>query len=129
MKMGAAVGIGTVGKNGLLFSSGYGARLILGGVVTSAMLPETAFPEKDVQTCPHDCFFCQQACPVGAISKEGRVDRLACIRHSMISPIFSFMMKTGAFESSKAGLINHVTAVDDHSMYTCIRCVSECPRC
>jgi hypothetical protein len=36
-------------------------------------------------------------------------------------------MKTKAFEPSEAPIINHVAAVDDHSMYTCIDCVAKCP--
>ncbi|CAB1065404.1 hypothetical protein D1BOALGB6SA_10201 [Olavius sp. associated proteobacterium Delta 1] len=36
-------------------------------------------------------------------------------------------MKTKAFDASDAQMINHVTGVDDHSMYTCIKCVSMCP--
>jgi hypothetical protein len=36
-------------------------------------------------------------------------------------------MKTKQFDAADAGMINLVTAVDDHSMYTCIRCVAMCP--
>ena len=36
VKMAEAVGIGKVGKNGLLFNSKYGPRLLLGGIVTTA---------------------------------------------------------------------------------------------
>ncbi len=39
VKMAEAVGIGKVGKNGLLFNSKYGPRLMLGGIVTTASLP------------------------------------------------------------------------------------------
>lgn len=45
----------------------------------------------------------------------------------MKSPLFSFMMKSKAMDPEEAGMMNHLTAVDDHSWYTCIRCVSECP--
>ena len=60
---------------------------------------------------------------------SGKVDRLACVKHSMKTPIFSYLMKTKAFDPSEAPLINHLTGVDDHSMYTCINCVSKCPYC
>jgi len=125
--MAEAVGIGKIGKNGLLFNAKYGPRLMLGGIVTTASLPETVWPSKAETSCPESCFVCQEQCPIGAIDKQGKVDRLACIKHSMKSPVFSYLMKTKAFDLSEAPMINHLTAVDDHSMYRCIRCVSECP--
>ena len=127
VKMAEAVGIGKVGKNGLLFNSKYGPKLLLGGIVTTASLPAMAWPEKDEKGCPEECFACQEQCPVKAIDKSGKVDRVACIKYSMRSPIFSNLMKAGNFGSEDVQMINHVTAVDDHSMYRCIQCVSVCP--
>jgi epoxyqueuosine reductase QueG len=127
IKMAEAVGIGKMGKNGLLFNSKYGPRLILGGIVTTASLPKIVWPEKDGKGCPEECYLCQGQCPVSAIDKSGRVDRVACIKHSMRSPIFSNLMKAANFGSEDAQMINHVTAVDDHSTYRCIKCVSVCP--
>jgi epoxyqueuosine reductase len=127
VRMAEAVGIGKVGKNGLLFSSKYGPRLLIGGIVTTASLPGMAWPGKDEEGCPKECFACQEQCPVKAIEKSGKVDRVACIKYSMRSPIFSNLMKAGNFGSEDVQMINHVTAVDDHSMYRCIQCVSVCP--
>ena len=127
VRMAEAVGIGKIGKNGLLFHSRYGPRLILGGIVTTAQLAPIAWPERDEGGCPETCFECQAHCPIGAIGRQGNVDRVACLKHSMKSPIFSYLMKTGAFPSSDAQIINHVTGVDDHSVYTCIQCVASCP--
>ena len=127
VKMAEASGIGKVGKNGLLFNSKYGPKLLLGGMVTTASLPAMAWPEKDGKGCPKDCFACQEQCPVKAIDKKGKVDRVACLKHSMRSPIFSSMMRTGEIPPQDVQMINHVTAVDDHSMYRCIQCVSVCP--
>ena len=127
VRMAEAVGIGKTGKNGLLFNSHYGPRLILGGLITSASLPEIAWPHKDNAGCPEDCFVCQKECPVGAIERNGKVDSVACVKHSMKSPIFSYLMSSKRYKVSDAQMVNHVTAVDDHSMYTCIKCVSTCP--
>jgi len=127
VKMAEAAGIGKVGKNGLLFNSKYGPKLLLGGIVTTASLPAMAWPEKDEKGCPKECFACQDQCPVKAIDKSGKVDRVACLKYSMKSPIFSSMMRTGEIPPQDVQMINHVTAVDDHSMYRCIQCVSVCP--
>jgi epoxyqueuosine reductase len=127
VKMAEAVGIGKIGRNGLLFSSKYGPRLLLGGIVTTVSLPAMNRPGKDEKGCPEECFVCQEQCPVKAIEKSGKVDRVACIKYSMRSPIFSNLMKGGNFGSEDIQMINHVTAVDDHSMYQCIKCVSVCP--
>ena len=127
VRMAEAVGIGKVGKNGLLFHSQYGPRLLLGGIVTTASLPQIAWPERDEKGCPDDCFACQQQCPVGAIDKSGKVNRIACTQYSSKSPIFTHVMKSRPNISEDIQMINHVTAVDDHSMYRCIKCVSVCP--
>ena len=127
--MAEAAGIGKIGKNGLLFHSEYGPRLILGGIVTTAELPLAEQPVGPLPGCPEDCFICQDQCPVDAIDRKGEVDRLACVKHSMKSPIFSYLMHTKAFDPDDAEMLNHVTAVDDHSAYTCIQCVSACPYC
>jgi len=126
-KLGELVGIGKTGRNGLLFNSHYGPRLILGGLVTSAILMEMTWPEQDNTGCPEGCNVCQENCPVSAVDKTGKVDRLACVKYSQKSPIFSYLIKKGNYDLSDVQILNHVTGVDDHSMYTCIRCVSVCP--
>ncbi len=127
VKMAEAAGLGFSGKNGLLFNSTYGPRLLLGGLVTTAELPEAAWPDRDEAGCPEDCRVCQEACPARAIAPDGTVDRIACVKRSMKSPLFSYLMGTKKFDDSEAELINLVTAVDDHSMYTCLKCVASCP--
>jgi hypothetical protein len=36
-------------------------------------------------------------------------------------------MRRKQFEHEEVQMINHVTSVGDHSMYTCINCVGMCP--
>jgi epoxyqueuosine reductase len=127
VKMAEAAGIGKVGKNGLIFNAKYGPRLLLGGIVTTASLPPMSFPERDEKGCPEGCSICQDQCPAKAIDKSGQINRLACIKYSMRSPIFSYFMRLGETRNEDVQLINHVTAVDDHSWYRCIKCVSSCP--
>jgi epoxyqueuosine reductase QueG len=127
IRMAEAVGIGKIGKNGLLFNSKYGPRLILGGIVTTASLPAIAWPEKDQKGCPEDCIVCKKECPVGAIDKDGKVNGPVCTKYSSKSPMFSYFMKKGQNSAEDIKMLNHLTAVDDHSMYQCIKCVSMCP--
>ena len=127
VKMAEAAKIGRVGKNGLLFNSKYGPRLLLGGIVATASLPAIAWPERDEKGCPEDCFACREQCPVEAIDQIGKVDRVACVKYSMKSPIFSNLMGSKDINPEDIQMINHLTAVDDHSMYRCIKCVSACP--
>ena len=126
--MAEAAGLGRVGKNGLLLNPNFGPRLILGGLITSAVLEAAVRPDRESQGCPDDCFVCQESCPVGAIEKNGRVDRIACIKHSMKSPIFSHLMKAGGIPLEEVESLNQVTGVDDHSTYECLACVSSCPQ-
>jgi len=127
VRMGEATGIGKIGKNGLLIKSLYGPRLLLGGIVTTAALPQMTWPKIEEKGCPEDCLVCQEGCPVKAIDGNGKVDRVACIKYSSKSPIFSNFMKMGQSGHEDVQMVNHLTAVDDHSMYRCIKCVSICP--
>ena len=67
MRMGEVTGVGVIGKNGLLLNARYGSRLMLGGVVTSAVLPEASYPGDEEPGCPPDCRICADVCPVNAI--------------------------------------------------------------
>lgn len=127
IRAGEAAGLGLKGKNGLLFNSRYGPRLLLGAIVTTADLEPTTMPEQRQCGCPDDCFVCLENCPAGAIDREGRVNGPACTMRSSISPMFSHLMKAGKPQPEDLQMINHVAAVDDHSWYACIKCVADCP--
>lgn len=143
MHMAEASKIGKIGKNGLLFSSKYGPRLILGGLVTSAHLPSVTMPEVDEKGCPDDCFICQKSCPAGAIDKNGNVDIYSCINHSGESPVkfvypllfrilIPFLSKlkivdiNGVLPPKLQRLFN-ITFANTHGLFACIDCVSQCP--
>lgn len=127
VKASEAAGIGRKGKNGLLFTSKYGPRLLLGAIITTASLEPTAWPHEDRKGCPEDCSICREKCPAGAIDEAGNVNGPACTVQSTVSPIFSHLMKAGKPQAKDLQMLNHVSAVDDHSWYTCIKCVTECP--
>ena len=127
VRMGEACGIGRIGKNGLLFSSRYGPRLILGGVVTTAILPPTSFPERDEQGCPEDCFVCQERCPIHAIDRSGKVNNAACSRYSTQPSILTAMLQIKEYKPEELQRLLNTASVDEHNMNICTACVSSCP--
>lgn len=142
--MAQAVKIGKIGKNGLIFHPKHGPRLFLGGIVTSAPLPEmTTVPETDLRGCPDGCNVCQEKCPAKAIAKNGKVNIRACLMHTAVSPLRFLVMPLFRViipTLSKLKLINekrflplklqrlfNLTFANHHSMFRCIDCVSMCP--
>ena len=127
VRMAEACGLGRIGKNGLLFNSRYGPRLILGGVVTTAVLPPTSFPERDEQGCPEDCFVCQERCPIHAIERSGKVNNAACSRYSTQPLIFTAMLKAREYKPEEVQRLLNTAALDEHNINVCTACVSACP--
>ena len=130
IRMGEATGIGVIGKNGLLIHSRYGARLMLGGVVTTARLPEMRYPETNEPGCPPECQICIQACPVDAISAEKRRLRIMkCLSYTSRTPLMSrtwFGILSLTRPESAARLMN-LRTFDEHTFHICSLCVSRCP--
>jgi epoxyqueuosine reductase QueG len=127
MRMAAACGIGTIGKNGLLFNSRYGPRLILGGVVTTATLPPTCFPQRDEEGCPEDCSVCQDNCPIHAIDRNGKVNNAACSAYSTQPSLLTAMLQIKEYKPEELRRLLNTAAVDEHNMNVCTACVSSCP--
>ena len=71
-------GIGSYGKSGLVLMKGFGPRMRLGAVLTSAPLKLTKKRAKFL--CPEECQICLSGCPGKALSGEGRIDKRACGR-------------------------------------------------
>ncbi len=130
IRMGEAAGIGVIGRNGLLLHSRYGARLMLGGVVTTAGLPEERFSAGEEPGCPADCRICAEECPAHAISiEERKVQVMRCLAYSARTPLMSrlkFVVKRALRRDAAAELLNHA-ALDEHTLHVCSRCVSLCP--
>jgi epoxyqueuosine reductase len=130
IRMAELTGIGTKGRNGLLLHSQFGARLMLGGVVTTADLPSLRMSETNEPGCPADCRICIDACPANAISKQtGRVDIMRCLRHTAQTPFMPrlrFIFSTRLNPKAAARLMNQ-KAYDEHTTHICSRCVTLCP--
>ncbi|MGC8817341.1 MAG: 4Fe-4S dicluster domain-containing protein [Candidatus Hadarchaeum sp.] len=67
-----AAGLGEFGLNNLLLTPQFGPRVLLGAVVTDALIP--ADPPLKKQLCDL-CGACLKACPVGAIWESEEYDR------------------------------------------------------
>jgi epoxyqueuosine reductase QueG len=71
-------GIGSYGKSGLVLVKGFGPRVRLGAVLTSAPLKPTK--KKVASLCPEKCRVCLSGCPGKALPGKGEVDKRACGR-------------------------------------------------
>jgi len=71
-------GIGSYGRSGLVLVKGFGPRVRLGGVLTSAPLKPTR--KKVASLCPEECRVCLSGCPGKALLGKGKVDKRACGR-------------------------------------------------
>jgi len=72
---GVAAGVGGYGESGLLVTREMGPAVRLGGVVTDAEI-DAAGPLAETP-CTH-CMRCVEACPAGALSGGGRIDKRKC---------------------------------------------------
>ncbi len=72
---GVAAGIGGYGESGLLVNGVFGPAVRMGGVVTDALVS----PGKPLSgtPCTH-CMRCVEACPMGALSGGGKIDKRKC---------------------------------------------------
>jgi epoxyqueuosine reductase QueG len=130
IRMGEVTGIGVIGRNGLLIHSRYGARLMLGGVVTTAALPTMKYPDADERGCPPDCRICAAACRVKAISiEEKRVHIMRCLRYTSRTPLLpkARFLLLRAFRPDSAARLMNLTTFDEHTFHICSQCVAVCP--
>ena len=129
-RMGQVTGIGVIGKNGLLINSHFGARLMLGGVITTAVLPAMRYPDAEEPGCPPDCRICADACPVKAIMPDKKqVKIMHCLGYTartpfMSKPKFLFLR---AFNPRAAARYMNLTTFDEHTFHICSKCVALCP--
>ena len=75
-------GMGELGVNNLLLVPGYGARVRLVALLTDARL-KAGTSEEPGLCRPESCrYACVRACPVGALSEDGRpTDKVKCLKH------------------------------------------------
>ena len=130
IKMGQVTGIGAIGKNGLLVNSRFGARLMLGSVLTTAALPTMRYPEADEPGCPPGCQVCADACPVKAIMPDKKqVKIMSCLWYTAQTPLMSRpqFLFLRAFDFQAAARFMNLRSFDEHTFHICSQCVALCP--
>lgn len=130
IRMAEAIGLGVIGKNGLLLHSNYGSRLMLGGLVTSASLPGIRYPEIDEPGCPKDCTICVESCPVNAIMPEIKKIKITrCLKYTSRIQSFSLLkfLLLKKINNNKASRYMSLASFDEHTFHVCSRCVELCP--
>ncbi len=130
LRMGEVAGIGLLGRNGLLLHPRFGARLMLGGVVTTAPLPALRHGADPGPGCPPDCRICVDECPVGAISlDEQRVKITRCLTYTSRTPLLPKLryLALQRFNPQRAERLMNQMSFDEHTLHVCNLCVSACP--
>jgi len=78
-KLAVLAGIGWVGKNGCVYVENCGSWVALGEIVTDAPISSGIGPPRPLPSRCGDCTLCMDACPTGAITSPGVIDRSRCV--------------------------------------------------
>ncbi len=130
LRMAEIVKIGTIGKNGLLLHSRYGSRLMLGGLLTTAVLPAMHYPDIEEPGCPPNCQICADACPVHAIMPERKqVKIMRCLSYTARTPLMSRLKFAYLRIRDKKAAARYMSlnSFDEHTFHICSKCVALCP--
>jgi epoxyqueuosine reductase QueG len=128
-------GVGSYGKSGLVLVKGFGPRVRLGAVLTSARLKPTK--KKAKSPCPSECKICLDGCPGKALLGEGKVDKPACGRIILKYGVRGMMkfvggMSDAAPEERTRMLKSHLfrelwQTLVSGNYYYCFDCQALCP--
>jgi epoxyqueuosine reductase len=75
-------GVGFYGKNTMLITRRHGSWVVLGTLVTTALVDTTASLDLDCGSCT----LCIEACPTGALDEPGVVDSTKCLSYWTQAP-------------------------------------------
>jgi epoxyqueuosine reductase len=128
----AAGGLGSLGKNTVLFNSRFGPRLLLSGVVTGRQVQKSQQAVRDPQrketsNCT-DCGRCVNVCPGGALGPAG-ADAFRCRTVSawvppVLIPPVKWMLGRTLLLKCMAPLAPWIART---ATIRCSLCVTECP--
>jgi epoxyqueuosine reductase QueG len=127
-------GLGTYGENGLLVTREFGSATRISGVVTAAEVEGDPPLEEDI--CDH-CMRCVEACPTGALTGEGKINKKLCgdaiFKHGFryFQQVVQGIAK-GEYEEMREiiegeGLRDMWQTFMTGNYYYCFKCQAQCP--
>jgi epoxyqueuosine reductase QueG len=128
----AAGGLGSLGRNTVLFNPRFGPRLLLSGVVTGRQVQESRQAEhcaerKEAPTCT-GCGRCISVCPEGALGPDG-VDTFRCRTVSTWVPLI--LVPAAKWMVGRTIVLKCIAPLAPWIARTatirCSLCVTECP--
>jgi len=133
-RAGVRSGLGSYGENGLLVTRAFGSATRISGVVTAAEFEGDPPLEEDV--CDH-CMRCVEACPAGALSGEGKINKKLCgdeiFKHGFrYFQQFVERIAKGQYEEMREilegeGLRDMWQTFMTGNYYYCFKCQAQCP--
>lgn len=130
-----AAGLGEIGNSTLLLTPDYGPRVRIISVITTAPLePDKKLEQK---VCRH-CLTCVRECPVEAISKDGNLDKIKCVRRCMpygVGSLVGFLREFVEADNKerRLQLVKDPRLLDFHQFLrigrgiNCANCLKSCP--
>jgi epoxyqueuosine reductase QueG len=133
-RAGVRAGLGSYGENGLLMTKEFGSAIRISGLLTSADLEADSPLEEEV--CNH-CMRCVEACPSGALSGGGAINKKLCgeVIFKFGFRFFQRFMK-GLLKRDQLETENIIEGYELREMwqtfmtgnyYYCFNCQSQCP--
>jgi epoxyqueuosine reductase QueG len=133
-RAGVRAGLGSYGQNGLLVTREFGSATRISGVVTAAELEGDSPLEQDV--CDH-CMRCVEACPTGALTGQGKINKKLC-GDAIFAHGFRYFQKMiegiakGQYEEMREiiegeGLRDMWQTFMTGNYYYCFKCQAQCP--
>ncbi|MBT4087428.1 MAG: epoxyqueuosine reductase [Deltaproteobacteria bacterium] len=133
-RAGVRAGLGSYGENGLLITKEYGAAIRISGLITSSDLKAGSPLQEDV--CDH-CLECINACPAGALSGEGKINKKLCgdaifkFGFRFFNDLIQGLIRKQPSEIEEIiegqGLLEMWQTFMTGNYYYCFQCQSQCP--